>query len=140
MVNNVVLVGRLTADIELRSYTRKDGEQSFVAPFTVAVNRVGKDAGADFINCSAFGKNAEFVAKYFHKGDWIAVQGSITTNTKTLDDGSKRTYTNVSANSIDFCGNKTNGTGAEGTISTYHNNKKSADVEPEQSPLDELPF
>lgn len=129
MVNNVVLVGRLTADIELKKYTRSTGEEASVCSFTVAVDRVGKDAGADFINCSAFGKTAEFVSKYFHKGDWIAVQGAISTSTKTLDDGTKRYFTSVNASKIDFCGAKRSDSGSSETISTYHNNKKSADVD-----------
>lgn len=105
-LNVVTLVGRLTADPETRSFTRGDGSESSIANFTLAVDRRGKDAGADFIRCSAFGASADFVAKYFHKGDMMATKGRITTNTKTNDDGSKTTYTGVSVDEISFCGGK----------------------------------
>ena len=72
-MNNVALVGRLTADVELRTA----GDKAF-AMFTVAVNRPFKNKetneyDADFIRCKAFGGTAEFIAKFFGKGKPIGV-------------------------------------------------------------------
>lgn len=70
-MNNVVISGRLTADPELSTTT---SGKSF-ARFTVAVNR-SKDV-ADFIPCEAWESNADFVSRYFHKGDGIEVAGRL---------------------------------------------------------------
>ena len=72
-MNNVILMGRLTRDIEL-NYS-KNGK-AFIR-FAIAVNRIGE--GADFINCVAWEKTAETIAEYFKKGQRILVQGSIRT-------------------------------------------------------------
>ena len=82
-MNNVALVGRLTADVELRTA----GDKAF-AMFTVAVNRPFKNKetneyDADFIRCKAFGGTAEFIAKFFGKGKPIGVAGSRRANTRT---------------------------------------------------------
>ena len=95
MINNVVLTGRLTKDVELKYY---NGEKS-VAYFTIAVNRNYKNANgeydADFINCKAYRNTAEYLAKYCNKGDLIGVVGSIEITEK---DGTW--YTNVSCQSV----------------------------------------
>ena len=72
-MNNVILMGRLTRDIEL-NYS-KNGK-AFIR-FAIAVNRIGE--GPDFINCVAWEKTAETIAEYFKKGQRILVQGSIRT-------------------------------------------------------------
>ena len=95
MINNVVLTGRLTKDVELKYY---NGEKS-VCYFTIAVNRNYKNANgeydADFINCKAYRNTAEYLAKYCNKGDLVGVVGSIEINEK---DGTW--YTNVSCQSV----------------------------------------
>ena len=95
MINNVVLTGRLTKDVELKYY---NGEKS-VCYFTIAVNRNYKNANgeydADFINCKAYRNSAEYLAKYCSKGDLIGAVGSIEINEK---DGIW--YTNVSCQSV----------------------------------------
>lgn len=78
MMNNVNLIGRLTADLELK----QTANGTMIARFTVAINRPvkqGQEKQADFISCTAFNKTAEFVSRYFHKGDYIGVTGSIRT-------------------------------------------------------------
>ena len=95
MINNVVLTGRLTKDVELKYY---NGEKS-VCYFTIAVNRNYKNANgeydADFINCKAYRNTAEYLAKYCNKGDLVGVVGS---NEITEKDGVW--YTNVSCQSV----------------------------------------
>ena len=79
-MNKVILMGRLTRDPEIR-YSQ--GERSTaVARYSLAVNRTFKrdgDPDADFINCVAFGRQAEFAEKYFHKGIRIVITGRIQT-------------------------------------------------------------
>ena len=103
MINNVVLMGRLTADAVLRTTT----SGTSVASFTVAVDRNYKEKQTDFINIVAWRNTAEFVSKYFHKGDMIAIEGSIQTRNYEDKNGNKRTATEVIANNVSFCGGKT---------------------------------
>ena len=95
-MNKVILKGRLTKDVDLR-YTQTDNKA--VAKFSIAVNRIGE--GTDFFNCVAFGKQAEFVTKYFQKGQEILLNGRIE-NDKYED----KTYTNIKVEQIEFCGSK----------------------------------
>ena len=93
-MNRVILMGRLTKDPDVR-YSQ--GEKSTaVARFTLAVDRKFKQEGqptADFINCLAFGKRAEFLEKYCKKGTKLVVEGSWQTGSYTNKDGQK-VYTN----------------------------------------------
>ena len=105
MLNNVTLMGRLTADAELKSTT----SGKYVTSFSIAVDRDFTQNGerqADFINIVAWGKTAEFITKYFSKGDMIAVRGSIQTR-QYEKDGNKRTATEVLVDKASFCGGKT---------------------------------
>lgn len=87
-MNKVVLIGRLTNDIELR-YT---ANQTAVASFALAINRGkdkdGNDRGADFPRCIAFNKTAETLSKYCKKGGRLAVEGRIQTGSYKKQDGS----------------------------------------------------
>ncbi len=89
-MNKAEITGRLTRDPEVR-YTSGQNPLA-VANFSVAVNRRYKQQGqpdADFIPCTAFGKAAEFIEKYFRKGMKIEVVGRITTGSYTNRDGNK---------------------------------------------------
>ena len=104
MINNVILMGRLTADAVLRM--TPSGKS--VASFSIAVERDYSQDGerrADFINLIAWGKTAEFITKYFNKGDMIAVRGSLQTRSYEKD-GVKRTLTEVLVDKVSFCGGK----------------------------------
>lgn len=87
-MNNANLIGRLTKDPDTRYTT----DNMAVARFTVAVDRYGKDAGADFISCVAFKNTAEFIDKYFRKGMKIGITGHIQTGKYDNKDG-KTVYT-----------------------------------------------
>lgn len=87
-MNNVSLLGRLTKDPDTRYTT----DNMAVTRFTVAVDRYGKDAGADFISCVAFKNTAEFIDKYFRKGMKIGITGHIQTGKYDNKDG-KTVYT-----------------------------------------------
>jgi single-strand DNA-binding protein len=97
-------MGRLTADVVLRTTT----SGTSVASFTIAVDRNQKEKKTDFINIVAWRNTAEFVSKYFHKGDMIALEGSIQTRNYEDKNGNKRTAFEVCAEDVSFCGSKNN--------------------------------
>lgn len=102
-MNNVCLVGRLTKDPEVR-YAQNTN--TAVARFTVAVDRRSKDQSADFISCTAFGKTAEFIEKYFKKGQRIGLTGHIQTGSYTDSNGNKVYTTDVVADTAEFVESK----------------------------------
>ena len=105
MFNLVVLTGRLTADPELK--TTQSGVS--VTSFSIAVQRrckSGEEAQTDFINIVAWRQNAEFVAKYFKKGNMIGIEGSIQTRKYTDKNGNNRTAFEVVANNVQFVESK----------------------------------
>ena len=97
-------MGRLTRDPEIR-YSQGQ-EQMAIARYTLAVNRRGKDAGADFINCVAFGKQGEFAEKYLKKGQEVLIQGRINVGSYQNKDGQKVYTTDVIVDAHEFCGTK----------------------------------
>lgn len=121
MLNCAVIMGRLTADPELR----QTPSGVSVVRFTVAVDRgyvkQGEERQTDFINIVAWRGSADFVAKYFHKGSMIAVQGSIQTGSYEKD-GVKHYTFEIVADNVSFCGGKSDG-----------QNNNSSQIEP-QSP------
>lgn len=96
-MNNVSLIGRLTADPEIRQ-----AKETKVCNFTVAVDRGDKDRTADFIRCVAFGKTAEFIDDYFDKGTRIGISGRIQTGSYEDKDGNTRYTTDIIVERVDF--------------------------------------
>lgn len=119
-MNKVELVGRLTRDPEVR-YTTGESANA-IARFSVAVNRRFKNAegnyDADFINCVAFGKTAEFVEKYFTKGMAIGLTGRIQTGSYTNKDGQKVYTTDVVVEETEFVESKGSNSTTNNTSST----------------------
>ena len=106
-MNKVILMGRLTRDVE----TRYSGETA-ISRYSLAVDRKYKKDGeqtADFINCVAFGKNGEFAEKYLKKGMKIAVTGRIQTGNYTDKDGKKVYTIDVIVEEHEFCESKGSG-------------------------------
>lgn len=108
-MNKVILIGRLTADPELR---QTQNGTSFCR-FTVAVNRkfANKDTGereADFISCQAWRQTAEFINRYFKKGQMIAIEGTLRTGSYQDKNHSDVTHytTDVLVENAEFCGSK----------------------------------
>jgi single-strand DNA-binding protein len=105
-MNKVILLGRLTKDPEVR-YTQ--GNNTAVCSFSLAVNRRFKQEGqpdADFINVVAWAKTAEFVGKYFTKGQQVAVVGKIQTRNYDDKEGKKISVTEVVAEEVYFADSK----------------------------------
>ena len=118
-MNKVFLMGRLTRDPEVR-YSQGQN-QSAVARFSIAVDRRFKregDPNADFFNCTAFGKQAEFVERYLHKGTKIVVVGRIQNNNYTNKDGQMVYGTAIMVDEIEFAESKSsNSNGDAPTLS-----------------------
>ena len=106
-MNNVVLVGRLTRDVELKYI---QGSGAAVANFAIAVDRefTGKDGKkeVDFIDIQVWGKSAENCATYIGKGSLVAIQGSIRVDSYQDQDGNSRKITRVNANRVQFLDSK----------------------------------
>lgn len=106
MINTVALTGRLTYEPELTSTPSGVA----VLRFQIACDRnrqtQGQERQADFIDCVAWRQTAEFINRYFHKGDMIGVEGSIQTSNFTDKNGNKRKAVDVVANNVSFCGSK----------------------------------
>lgn len=105
MLNRVIIMGRLTRDPEIRN--TQSG--TTMCRFSVAVDRPFKnkhtnEREADFLECSAFGKTAEFVGRYFSKGKMILAEGEIRNNNYTDKDGVKHYKCEIFVNNVSFCG------------------------------------
>lgn len=114
-MNKVVIMGRLTSDVDLRQ------TQSNISTcrFTVAVNRKYKNEqtgeyDADFISCVAWRQTAEFICKYFSKGKMIAIEGTLRTGSYRDRNHSDVTHytTDVYVDNVEFCGDKGSGQAA----------------------------
>ena len=105
--NKSILIGNLTADPELKQSTNGVS----VCSFNIAVNRKYNKDEVDFITIVAWRQQAEFVCKYFKKGQAIVICGSIQTRSYTDKQGNKRYATEVVADEVSFAGNAPSGDG-----------------------------
>ena len=112
-MNKVILMGRLTRDAEVR-YSQGDASTA-VARMSLAVDRrfkrEGDDQSADFINCVAFGRTAEFFERFGRKGTKFVVEGRIQTGSYTNKDGQRVYTTDVVVENVEFAESKANGEG-----------------------------
>ena len=139
--NKVILIGNLTADPELK---QTQGGLS-VCSFNIAVNRRFKGENGqqdcDFITIVAWRQQAEFVCKYFKKGQAILVCGQLQTRTWNDNNGNKRYATEVVADEVSFVGNKESSTEVKNhtdyTPSAYTQNNQNFEEIPAE---DGLPF
>lgn len=123
MINNVVLVGRLTKEPDLR-YTSNG---TAAASFTLAVNRSFKNANgdreADFINCVIWRKSAETLANYAHKGTLLGITGRIQTRNYENQQGQRVYVTEVIADSFQLLESKSNNSSQNTSTGSYKNNQ-----------------
>ena len=135
-MNKIVLLGRLTKDIELR----QAGETS-VANFSLAVNRTfhrDNEPDVDFFNCVAFGKRAETLAQYIHKGNQLAIEGHVQIGSYTNKDGANVKTFDVMIDGFDFIGSKAEKTDKTETIEPkIETTTENFDLDLE---IDDLPF
>ena len=135
-LNKVILGGRMTADPELK----QTPQGVSVTSFSVAVNRRGKDAQTDFINCVAWRQTAEFICKFFKKGSSICISGSVQTRTWNDQQNNKRYATEIVADEAYFVDAKADGSvgsfGADVPSFQVQENAKFEEVAGD----DDLPF
>jgi single-strand DNA-binding protein len=107
LMNNVILIGNLTTDVELREF----GTEKRLATFGLAVDRGGKDSETDFFRVSAWDRQAQLCADYLAKGRKIALEGRLRYSTWE-DEGNKRSKIEVVAYRVEFLSTSA-GSGAE---------------------------
>ena len=135
-LNKVILGGRMTADPELK----QTPQGISVTSFSIAVNRRGKDAQTDFINCVAWRQTADFICRFFKKGSSICITGSIQTRTWNDQQNNKRYATEVVAEEAFFVDAKTDApVGSFGSDAPAFQTQESARFE-EVASDDDLPF
>ncbi len=147
MINQVVLVGRLTRDPDLRTATSGNS----VASFTVAVDNRMKNAdgsrGTSFIGCVCFGQSAETVAKFTRKGSLVGVEGTLNQRKYQRQDGSTASVIEVICDRVQFLEPK----GSRGNVDevppfddvpapSNSNNDDSRNLDSLNLPDDDLPF
>ena len=144
MLNKVILIGRFTRDPELRSTPQGTSTCSF----SLAVDRNYQSAGGerqtDFINCVAWRQTAEFISKYFQKGNLICVEGSIQTRSWKDNDGNNRYATDVVVDRSYFVESKKSAQANPSMDAPSFNNSDFGNLPDPISPLgtddDYLPF
>ena len=137
-MNKVIIIGRFTRDPEIKYSTGENATAT--ARFSLAVNRRFKNKegnyDADFINCVAFGKTAEFIEKYFTKGMAIGITGRIQTGSYTNKEGQKVYTTDVVVEETEFVESKNKGTSDNAPNNNANSNSDFEEVISE----DEMPF
>lgn len=138
-MNNVTLIGRLTADPEIK--TTQSG--TACTRFNIAVDRrvkQGEEKQTDFITIVAWQQRAEFICKYFSKGQRIALTGSIRTGSYTDRDGNKRNTFEVWAENVEFCESKAEKAQNQSQNQQQQKNETLPDVSMEYDMNADLPF
>ena len=133
-INNVVLTGRLSRDPEIKQ--TQSGVS--VCNFCIAVDRQyksGEEKICDFINCVAWRGTADFVSKWFHKGDGIGVTGSIQTRKWVTESGENRYTTEVLCQQVSFLDGKKNAAEAQQTHMEGNQNFSEVTEEDESLPF-----
>ena len=131
-MNKVILKGRLTATPELKRTT----SDVYVTDFSIAVNRRFNKEQTDFINCQAWRQTAEFITKYFTKGQEILIVGELHIE-KWDKDGETRYSTRVVVDEVDFCGSKEN---SKNQKDTDTNTDDFTEFTHAEGSTDDLPF
>ena len=136
-MNSIIIKGRLTADPELK-FTQTNN--TAYCGFSVAVNRRFVQEGqqdTDFFNVTAWSKTAEFISKYFTKGQEILIQGRLQQRTWETENGEKRHAVDIVAEQVEFCGSKKDNS-SEGEPENV--NQAELEVKTVDGNGDDLPF
>jgi single-strand DNA-binding protein len=138
MINNVVLMGRITHNLEPKATANGVN----VVSFTLAVERSfvkqGEKRQADFVDCVAWRNTADFITNYFRKGSMLAVTGAIQTRSYEDKNGNKRKAVEVVVDGASFCGEKNNNAG-QTTTPNLNVSPPASDYEEIEND-DDLPF
>lgn len=108
-MNKIILLGNMTRNPKTTRKTAEDGNEVVITKFDLAVNRRSKRDGesdADFFHCTSFGKQAEFVERYFHNGSRVLVIGRVQNNNYTTREGSKVYGFSIITEEVEFAQKK----------------------------------
>lgn len=139
MINKVILVGRLTKDIEVKTY-ESNGDFKKVGIFTLAVNRDKENT--DFIQCRAWNKTVDILERYTSKGSQIGVEGNLRQKKWQTQNGENRQALEVNVQTIELLGsrNDSNGNYNQQGTNTYANAPKASDDSLNDVTFGDLPF
>ena len=141
-MNSINIIGRLTADPEVRR--TQDG--TAVCSYTVAVKRPRVKDASDFINCVTWRQGAEYLAQYGHKGDIVAVSGSLQSRKWEDKNGNKRTEWEVVTDSVELVSSKGKSEASGGNTTPAQNAYPGGNSYPQRNfqqvdiPDSQLPF
>ena len=108
-MNKIILLGNMTRNPKTTRKTAEDGSEVVITKFDLTVNRRSKRAGeadADFFHCTSFGRQAEFVERYFHSGSRVLVIGRVQNNNYTTKEGSKVYGFSIITEEVEFAQKK----------------------------------
>ena len=108
-MNKIILLGNMTRNPKTTRKTAEDGSEVVITKFDLAVNRRAKrdgEADADFFPCTSFGRQAEFVERYFHRGSRVLVIGRVQNNNYTTKEGSKVYGFSIITEEVEFAQKK----------------------------------
>ena len=108
-MNKIILLGNMTRNPKTTWKTAEEGSEVVITKFDLAVNRRSKRAGeadADFFHCTSFGRQAEFVERYFHSGSRVLVIGRVQNNNYTTKEGSKVYGFSIITEEVEFAQKK----------------------------------
>lgn len=126
-MNKAIIIGRLTRDPEMRTTTSGINSTSFTVAVSRTYSNQNGERETDFINCVAWRKQAENIAKYCTKGTQVAVEGRIQTRSYDAQDGTKRYVTEIIADNVTFLG-RSNGTAGENNVVGAGNDIATTDI------------
>jgi single-strand DNA-binding protein len=146
MLNSVALMGRIVANPELKQTSSGVSVTSFRIACDRSYCKAGQERQTDWIDCIAWRTNAEFICKWFEKGQLIAIQGELQTRSYTDKDGNKRKAVEVVVSQANFCSKKDD-TGNKNTYQPKPKEQEKPDISAddtgdfEETPSDgDLPF
>jgi len=113
MLNKVIIMGRISQDLELKSTPSGTATLTFNVAVERSFAKQGEERQADFITCVAWRQQAEFISKYFSKGRMIAIEGNLRTRNYEDKNGSKHYVTEVFVDSVSFTGEAQQGKSGE---------------------------
>ena len=134
MLNRVILMGRITQDLELKQTPSGVSVLSFSIAVDRSFSKQGEERECDFINCVAWRNQAEFISRYFGKGRMIALEGQLRSRTYDDKNGTKHYVTEVYVDNVSFTGEpKQDGNSSAPSQSVPQQNT------PQQTPLQPAP-
>lgn len=131
MLNKVILMGRITQDLEVRQTPSGVSVLSFTVAVQRSYARQGEERQTDFINCVAWRQQAEFIGRYFRKGRMIALEGNLRTRTYDDKNGTKHYVTEVFVDNVSFTGEKSDNN--NGNAYGYQNSYSQQPAQPQNN-------